>query len=540
MELSSDLDLSGKPLGDYWLLRRLGRGGMADVYLAEQTSLKRHVAVKVLRRELAGDDSYIKRFHREAQAAAALVHANIVQIYQVGMVDGLHFIAQEYVAGENLREWMARHGMPDAATAMSIVRQVASALAKAADHGIVHRDIKPENILLAKGGEVKVADFGLARLSGRDEGLNLTQAGVTMGTPLYMSPEQVEGRPLDARSDIYSLGVTCYHMLAGEPPFRGETALGVAVQHLRTTPERLDTLRPDVPSALCRIVHKMLAKEPAQRYQHGREILRELRTIQPPEGAGASAEQGWDTETLAGDATPVISATSELDSLMKTQSLLVQDRGWRRWLIAGVTAAFLVGGVIAYVTRDGFLLASPEPATGVTRLDDAQKQYRYALLAGDNEAAWRAVFEYHGEDTEYAPLARQQLAELYLQRGQFDLALPLFEQLAKRSERQYRTFGLTGQAVIHFMQGDNDLLAMNLLELDDITNNLSAEARAQLLNPHMMQLLEKIYEQRQQQQAESARTAMDRLLGRLGGSDEQETTGKENASKDGASKQDSK
>ncbi|HEY2826688.1 MAG TPA: serine/threonine-protein kinase, partial [Pirellulales bacterium] len=267
-----DLDLSGRQLGDYRLLRHLGRGAMADVYLAEQGSLRRQVALKILKRELADDHTYVRRFHMEAQAAASLVQANIVQIYEVGCIDGWHYIAQEYVDGQNLSQYITRSGSPPLKMAIAIMRQVSAALCKAAERGIVHRDIKPENIMLARSGEVKVADFGLARIGGGEESLKLTQVGITMGTPLYMSPEQVEGRPLDPRSDIYSLGVTCYQMLAGQPPFRGETALSVAIQHVRTQPERLENLRPDLPPALCRIIHKMLAKDPAQRQQGPREL----------------------------------------------------------------------------------------------------------------------------------------------------------------------------------------------------------------------------------------------------------------------------
>ena len=228
-----DLDLSGRQFGDYRLLRRLGRGAMADVYLAEQGSLRRQVAFKVLKRELAADDTYVRRFHMEAQAAASLVQANIVQIYEVGLIDDFHYIAQEYVEGQNLSQYISRKGTPDVKMGIAVIRQVASALCKAAERGIVHRDIKPENIMFARSGEVKVADFGLARIGRGEESLKLTQVGITMGTPLYMSPEQVEGRSLDPRSDLYSLGVTCYHMLAGKPPFRGDTALSVALQHVR-------------------------------------------------------------------------------------------------------------------------------------------------------------------------------------------------------------------------------------------------------------------------------------------------------------------
>src|SRR5262245_53658712 len=249
-EARPDPDLSGRRLGDYQLLRRLGRGGMAEVYLAEQLSLKRQVAFKVLKGSLAGDDAYIRRFHHEAQAAAKLVHANIVQIHEVGCIDGIHYIAQEYVSGQNVKQLLARRGQGlEPALTVSILRQVAAALHKASEQGIIHRDIKPENIMLAQSGEVKVADFGLARVASQ-EAMNLTQVGITMGTPLYMSPEQVEGKPVDPRSDIYSLGVTCYQMLAGHTPFDGDTALAIAVQHLKNEPKRLEELRPDLPPAL--------------------------------------------------------------------------------------------------------------------------------------------------------------------------------------------------------------------------------------------------------------------------------------------------
>src|SRR5262249_2855201 len=157
--------------------------------------------------------------------------------------------------------------------ALSIMRQVAAALQRASEAGIVHRDIKPENILLTRKGEVKVADFGLSRCFANDQQpLHLTQSGVTMGTPLYMSPERVPGKEVDPRTDIYSFGVPCYHMRAGQPPFRGETAFDVAVQHVQSQPTPLNQVRPDLPAELCALVHKMMAKNAAERYQTGRDL----------------------------------------------------------------------------------------------------------------------------------------------------------------------------------------------------------------------------------------------------------------------------
>src|SRR3954462_5263408 len=242
-------DLVGKNLKDFFVLRRLGRGAMAEVYLAQQLSLGRQVALKVLNADLARDPNYVRRFDHEARSAAALVHGAIVQIYEVGQQDGVHYIAQEYVAGHNLGEVIRSSGSLSPQLALDILRQVTGALVKASSEGIVHRDIKPENIMLARSGEVKVADFGLARVQG-DGGANLTQVGVTMGTPLYMSPEQIEGRNLDSRSDIYSLGCTAYHMLAGQPPFTGDSPLAVAVQHLNQSPPPLSASRTNIPPRL--------------------------------------------------------------------------------------------------------------------------------------------------------------------------------------------------------------------------------------------------------------------------------------------------
>jgi serine/threonine-protein kinase len=275
--VAGELDLTGRTLADYRVLRRLGAGGMGQVYLAEQISLTRKVALKVLRPDLvAGQPEAMERFRQEAKAVARATHANIVQVYAIGEAEGVWYMALEYVEGRNLREYLSRKGPPDVLLALSIMRQVAAALHRAGELGIIHRDIKPENILLTRKGEVKVADFGLSRCLGGEQPLNLTQSGVTMGTPLYMSPEQVEGRALDPRTDIYSFGVTCYHMLAGQPPFRGESAFEVALQHVKSEPPPLAQVRPDLPEALCAIVHKMMAKDIAARYQTARDLLKDV------------------------------------------------------------------------------------------------------------------------------------------------------------------------------------------------------------------------------------------------------------------------
>src|SRR5689334_10473545 len=217
---ASDGDLTGSTLGDFQVERLLGRGGMGEVYLARQVSLNRPVALKVLRPDLLSKPVYLARFEAEATTVARLNHPNIVHIYTLGCVDGIRFIAMEYVQGTNLRDYLMKKGALDLPLALSIMKQAGVAIGAAGELGLIHRDIKPENLLLTKKGQVKIADFGLCRDQDADHRLDLTGPGVTLGTPLYMSPEQAQGHALDHRSDLYSLGVTFYHMLGGEPPFR--------------------------------------------------------------------------------------------------------------------------------------------------------------------------------------------------------------------------------------------------------------------------------------------------------------------------------
>jgi eukaryotic-like serine/threonine-protein kinase len=470
-EESYAADLSGRELGNLHFIRRLGQGAMADVYLAEQSPLKRYVAVKVLKRELAADETYLRRFEREAQAAASLVHANIVQIHEVGHVDGLHYIVQEYVQGQNLRQWLARHGPPELRQALGIMRQVAAALAKAAEAGIVHRDIKPENIMLTASGEVKVADFGLARQVRESDGPALTQIGITMGTPLYMSPEQVEGKPLDPRSDLYSFGVTCFHMLAGEPPFAGETALAVAVQHVKREPRPLASLRGDLPPALCRAVDRMLAKDPAQRWQSARELLRELYRIhrEYPGSDDGEDSAGWDS--IVSEPLP----RRETDALGKLQQAMKQagpSRHRGRWLLAGgVLAAFTIAALAAWATvRPQPLLPASSSAgqARVPRQSTVLRQWYYASQIGTEEA-WQSVVDYFPEkEHEYHVFrAKQQLARIYLRARDYDRAMSVFDELSNTTGPggEFRAFGLAGKCGVLSLEGKHRESANVLDEL---------------------------------------------------------------------------
>ena len=276
-------DLGSKLIGDFKVLYKLGHGGMGQVFLAEQVSLKRKVALKILRADLAEDNDSLQRFKKEAEAIAQVVHPCIVQVYAIGEAEGQHFMALEYVEGRNLKEYLALRGTLDIHSLVSVLRQVASALQRASELGIIHRDIKPENILLTRKGEVKVADFGLARFAALAQPLNLTQTGMTLGTPLYMAPEQVEGKQIDQRTDIYSLGVTAYHMIAGHPPYQGDTAVEVAFKHLRGEVELLETIRPDFSKDICELVQKMMSVDPMKRPQSFAEVLNSLVQISKKE-----------------------------------------------------------------------------------------------------------------------------------------------------------------------------------------------------------------------------------------------------------------
>jgi eukaryotic-like serine/threonine-protein kinase len=446
-------DLTGRELGDYRVLRRLGAGGMAEVYLADQRSLGRQVALKVLQSTLAANGTYVDRFLNEARAAAALVHANIVQIYEVGQADGIHYIAQEYVRGKNLGELLKRERALEPRLVLDMLRQVVAALCKAAESGIVHRDLKPENILLSQSGEVKVADFGLARVQSVDA-KSLTEVGVAMGTPLYMSPEQIEGRSVDMRSDIYSLGITSYHLLAGSPPHLGETALAIAVQHLNAAPRPLENVSDQIPSSLARIVHRMMAKKPESRYQTPNELLGDLRKL-----AGEAASAGWGdsaehwsmAEWIASSgASP---AAIELSRLMKESAKLRRPQSKRgRMRAAVIVVAALLGGGAAYMSRPQPYLVGPE-ITRVERRDSPLAQIFYAKME-PSEAAWLAVERYFpGADAYLLDLAREGLVRYYFfYTEEFSKALDPLQALsvspnAQPGDSPMRAFAVAGLCI---------------------------------------------------------------------------------------------
>jgi beta-lactam-binding protein with PASTA domain/predicted Ser/Thr protein kinase len=261
--------------GRYRIVRKLGAGGMADVYLAEDQELGRRVAIKILNDRHAADDSFIERFRREAKNAAGLSHPNIVSIYDRGEAEGTYYIAMEFLDGRSLKELIVGRGPAPIKVAIEYARNILAALAAAHRQGIVHRDIKPHNVLIGAEGRVKVTDFGIAR-SGASQ---MTEVGSIIGTAQYLSPEQARGAPVDQTSDLYSAGVVLYEMLTGQVPFTGDTPLEIAMKHLSEVPRPPSELRPEIPHDLDSIVLRALAKDPSERYQSAEEMDADLARV---------------------------------------------------------------------------------------------------------------------------------------------------------------------------------------------------------------------------------------------------------------------
>jgi eukaryotic-like serine/threonine-protein kinase len=316
----------------YRVLRRIGTGGMADVWLAEDTHLQRQVALKVLHRRFTQDREFVTRFQREAESAAGLQHPNIVAVYDRGEDDGVNYIAMRYVEGPTLKELIDRGLSPEQAVAL--VRQVLEGAGFAHRNGIVHRDLKPQNVIVDEEGKAVVTDFGIAR-AGVSE---ITQTGSVMGTPHYLSPEQAQGFDVTAVSDLYSIGVILYEALTGRVPFEGESAVAVAMKQVSQTPQRPSSINPRVSPALDAVVMRALEKEPGQRFQSAEAFIAAL--------DAAMKEPGLSRDTAAFAPPPPVVAAVEEEP--------VEDERKRNWWLWGLLVAAIVIGLLVglALTRD--------------------------------------------------------------------------------------------------------------------------------------------------------------------------------------------
>jgi serine/threonine-protein kinase len=285
----------GERLGEFEILGRLGQGAMGAVYKARQTVLKRLVAIKTLQPSLSSDAEFVTRFHNEAIAAAGLNHPNLVQVYAAGETQGTHWFAMEFVDGESVQGRLKRQGKLDPGEALAICMHVQTALAYGWRKAkLIHRDIKPDNIFLSNDGEVKLGDLGLAKSS--DHQQSLTMTGASMGTPLYISPEQAEGkRDIDLRTDIYSLGATLYHLIAGSPPYMSESFISLMMKHVSSPVPDIRELNPALPQALSAVLMKCMQKAPEDRYgsyeELGDDLARAYAALSEPTIPAAAASQ---------------------------------------------------------------------------------------------------------------------------------------------------------------------------------------------------------------------------------------------------------
>ena len=483
-------DLTGLTLGDFQVERLLGRGGMGEVYLATQISLNRPVALKVLRPDFLTRPAYLDRFESEAMAVAKLNHPNIVHVYAMGRIDQIHYIAMEYVEGTNLRDYIRKKGAVELPLALSIMKQTAQAIGAAGEAGLIHRDVKPENLLMTRRGRVKVADFGLCR-DLRDD-LNLTQPGITMGTPLYMSPEQAQGHPLDHRSDLYSMGVTFYYMLAGVPPFHADSAVALALKHVREVPRSLLAHRAEIPIEIDRLVMKLMAKDPADRYQSAALMLADLPKIREAIQGGATAVFA---ESLDGGAAPAeetlpaggphqelavrrprpAAAVPRPAAETKPSGPAASARAGFSGLAAVVAVAVgLCGGALAgWAARAPDLQAIPrEPARPlpglwveprwhtIPRQHSPQEQLRYAQLQAPRDewaAAWLAVPGFYSQSHEAVSRAYIQLARIWYRREDLEALEILAAELAGWEKAQTHDKELIGliRIALKFKTGDH-------------------------------------------------------------------------------------
>lgn len=372
-------DLTGETLGPYRVTERLGRGGMAVVYKAYQASLDRYVAIKVLSDSFTGEEGFLERFQREAQAVARLTHPHIVSVFDFGEDRSLAYMVMEYLDGDTLKHVYTES--PEEVDRFRVLTDVADALGFAHEQGIIHRDIKPSNIMVTRQGRVVLTDFGIAKMMGRTQ---LTATGVGVGTPEYMSPEQGRGEDVDGRSDLYSLGVVAYELFTGRVPYAADTPVAVIYRHLHDPLPLPSQVNPDLPPEAERFLLKALAKDPAERFQTAAEFQAALAGLEAVIRSHGDLSQKW---RLPQRPTPVVLPPH-------------RSKGWI-WGGAGAGAALLLAGGVFVATGLG---ASGHPHITVTPASGAPTA-RFLLQANhmaSNEPFSITLIRPTGQKTVYS------------------------------------------------------------------------------------------------------------------------------------------
>jgi serine/threonine-protein kinase len=364
--------------GRYQIVRKLGSGGMANVYLAEDQELGRRVAIKILNERHANDDQFVERFRREAKNAAGLSHPNIVAIYDRGEAEGTYYIAMEYLDGRSLKELIVARGPAPVHVAIDYARKILDALRFAHRNGIVHRDIKPHNVIVDAEGRVKVTDFGIAR-AGTSQ---MTEVGSIIGTAQYLSPEQAKGAPVDQTSDLYSVGIVLYELLTGKVPFTGDSPVEIAMKHISAIPEPPSSLRPDIPEDLDLVVLRALGKTPEDRYPSAEEMDKDLARVAQGLGVSRETEEAATQILSRSQLTPATMVAAPPRPPAEVLYEYEQPRrgrpGWP-WVLVGllVLAAALTGWFVFQQVRDQL---AESGTVGVPFLVDLEERQAVALV----------------------------------------------------------------------------------------------------------------------------------------------------------------
>ncbi|RBP41110.1 Stk1 family PASTA domain-containing Ser/Thr kinase [Garciella nitratireducens] len=442
--------LIGKILSNrYEIIEQIGQGGMAIVYKARDQLLNRYVAIKVLRPEFVNDEQFIKKFKRESQAAASLSHHNIVNIYDIGVQENIHYIVMELINGKTLKEFIQQNGRVDWKKAVHIAIQIASALEHAHKNHIIHRDIKPHNIILTQEEVVKVADFGIARAITSS---TITQVTDTMGSVHYLSPEQARGGFVNEKSDLYSLGIVLYEMITGEVPFKGDTSVTVALKHIQEEVVPPIKINPSIPESLNLVILRLLKKNPDERYANASVLIKDLNHIYlEPE---TPIMQNDFDENAPTQVTPIIGKIEEggNDNKEDKQKYLKHKKTKKFSLILSLILVFLIAsilGALAYSLKDYFNVNEVKvPNVENLSIDDAidilnQKNLRYQIVERKNSTEFEKNIVISQDPKAGEVVKENQIIKLVISEGAQKIMIPnLIGQYESEAINQINNLGL--------------------------------------------------------------------------------------------------